>query len=397
MDLATSSRTHRRAAHRAGGHRRWPKRLLIGVSILVVLVLALGLGGWFYVNSVLSSIKRFPVSGLTPETPGAPIDILLIGSDSRAFVSDPGQVASFGNPLTQTGQRSDVIIVMRLVPKTHQIVMLSIPRDTYVPIPGTGGSNRINAAFNTGPTVLVKTIQQNFGIPINHVVVANFPGFQAMVNALGGIRLDFRYPVRDKYSGLNVTTLGCQTVMGTTALALVRSRHLWYYDHGWQYDGLSDLSRIQRQQAFFHAVINKAKGEFPNIFALNDLLNATAQDLQMDSGFSPGQLISLGMGFRGVGFQSTRDEGPSHLRRDDRWRRRPACGSAVRPPDDRLLPGGGNLVEFDRDSQGRHRERPTGHRQDGVRRDRDDRSAEPDLFRYAADDPGALEPQALLT
>ncbi len=300
MDLATSSRTHRRAAHRAAGHRRWPKRLLIGVSIFVVLVLALGLGGWFYVNSVLSSIKRFPVSGLTPETPGAPIDILLIGSDSRAFVSDPGQVASFGNPLTQTGQRSDVIIVMRLVPKTHQIVMLSIPRDTYVPIPGTRGSDRINAAFNTGPTVLVKTIQQNFGIPINHVVVANFPGFQAMVNALGGIRLDFRYPVRDSYSGLNVTTLGCQTVMGTTALALVRSRHLWYYDHGWQYDGLSDLSRIQRQQAFFHAVINKAKGEFPNIFALNDLLNATAQDLQMDNGFSPSQLISLGMGFRGV-------------------------------------------------------------------------------------------------
>ena len=165
-----------------------PSDCIIGVSILVVVVLALGLGGWFYVNSVLGSIKRFPVSGLTPETPGAPIDILLVGSDSQGSSSaTPVEVASFGNPLTQTGQRSDVIIVMRLVPKTHQIEMLSIPRDTYVPIPGTGGSNRINAAFNTGPTVLVKTIQQNFGIPINHVVVANFPGFQGMVNALGGI------------------------------------------------------------------------------------------------------------------------------------------------------------------------------------------------------------------
>ena len=86
---------------------------------------------------------------------------------------------------------------MRLVPKTRQIEMLSIPRDTYVPIPGTGGSNRINAAFNNGPSLLVKTIQQDFGIPINHVVVANFPGFEGMVNALGGISLDFPDPVRD--------------------------------------------------------------------------------------------------------------------------------------------------------------------------------------------------------
>jgi LCP family protein required for cell wall assembly len=160
-------------------------------------VLIGGVGGWFYVNSVLSSIKRFQVQTVTQETSGAPIDILLVGSDSRAFVAGPGQVSAFGNAATQTGQRSDVIIVVRLVPDTRQIEMLSIPRDTYVPIPGSGGSNRINAAFNTGPSLLVQTIQQNFGIPINHVVVANFQGFEGMVNALGGISLDFPYPVRD--------------------------------------------------------------------------------------------------------------------------------------------------------------------------------------------------------
>jgi LCP family protein required for cell wall assembly len=279
--------------------------VLIGVAILVALVLAAGLGGWFYINSVLSSITRFPVAGITPETSGAPIDILLIGSDSRKFVSDPGQVAAYGNPLTQTGQRSDVIIVLRLVPKTHQIEMLSIPRDTYVPIPGTGGSNRINAAFNTGPSVLVKTIQQNFGIPINHVVVANFPGFQAVVNSLGGISLDFPDPLRDQFSGLNVTTLGCQTVKGATALALVRSRHLYYFEKGaWNSDGMSDWSRIQRQQAFFHAVIDKANSEDLNPLAMNSFLNATAHDLQVDAGFSPHEMISLGLGFRGVASSS---------------------------------------------------------------------------------------------
>ena len=132
-------------------------------------------------------------------------------------------------------------------------------------------------------------------------MIANFKGFQGMVNALGGISLDFSYPVRDPYSGLNVSTLGCQSVNGTTALALVRSRHLYYFKDGaWQYDGMSDWSRIQRQQAFFHAVVNKADSEFPNLLAIRDFLQATANDLQVDAGFSSREMLSLGLKFRGV-------------------------------------------------------------------------------------------------
>jgi len=178
--------------------------------------------------------------------------------------------------------------------------MLSIPRDTYVPIPGTGGSNRINAAFATGASLLVKTIEQDFGIPINHVVVANFPGFEAMVNALGGASLDFPVPVRDPDSGLSVTTLGCQTLNGATALALVRSQHLWYLKGGsWSYDSMSDWSRIQRQQAFVRALINKVNSRFTDIFAMNGLMQATAHNLQVDAGFTAREMISLGLRFRG--------------------------------------------------------------------------------------------------
>jgi len=300
---------NRRFVHHTTKGRRWPKRLLVGVAILLVLVILGGVGGWFYVNAVLGSIKRVPVPSITPETSGTPIDVLLVGSDSRAFVDTPGEASSFGSAASESGQRSDVIIVVRLVPKTRQVEMLSIPRDTYVPIPGTGGSNRVNAAFNSGPGLLVETIQQDFGIPINHVVVANFPGFEAMVNSLGGISLDFPYPVRDPDSGLSVTTVGCQTVNGTTALALVRSRHLYYFKDGsWNYDGMSDWSRIQRQQAFFHAVINKVNGEFPNLLAINSFLHATADDLQVDSGFSSREMISLGMHFRGIASASLETE-----------------------------------------------------------------------------------------
>ncbi len=300
LSLRSRSRERRRSVHHAGKGRRWPKRTLLGVSILVVVLVAGGLGGWLYINSVLGSIKRVSVPSESAEKSGAPIDVLLVGSDSRQFVDTPGEAAAFGSASTQTGQRADVIIIARLVPKTRQVEMLSIPRDTYVAIPGTGGSNRVNAAFNTGPNLLVKTIQEDFGIPINHVMVANFKGFQDMVNALGGISLDFAYPVRDPYSGLNVNKLGCQNVNGTTALALVRSRHLYYFKDGWQYDGMSDWSRIQRQQAFFHAVINKADSEFPNLLAMRDFLQATANDLQVDAGFSSHEMLSLGLKFRGL-------------------------------------------------------------------------------------------------
>lgn len=266
-----------------------------------MLVACLGTAGWFYVHSELNGIQRFAVKGITPETSGKPIDILLVGSDSRSFVSNPGEAAAFGNPLTQSGQRSDVIIVVRLIPKTRQIEMLSIPRDTWVDIAGTDTQNRINAAFNDGPSQLVQTIQQSFGIPINHVVVANFLGFAGIVNALGGISLNFPDPVRDAYSGLNITTTGCQVLNGTQALALVRARHLYYYaDHEWNYDGMSDWSRIRRQQAFFRAVIEKANSELFNPLAMLHFLSATTNDLKVDSGFSANEMISLGLQYRGL-------------------------------------------------------------------------------------------------
>ncbi len=136
-----------------GGRRRWPRRTIIGVSILVVLALILGGATWFYLGYKLGQIPRVTVKHLVKEKPnGAPINILLVGSDSRSFVGNNKKLQQqVGNPAVQTGQRSDVIILVRIAPKTKGIEMLSIPRDTWVPIAGTGGSNRINAAFNNGP------------------------------------------------------------------------------------------------------------------------------------------------------------------------------------------------------------------------------------------------------
>ena len=152
-------------------------------------------------NYRFNQIKKVDVPNLKKAKPGAPFTVLVAGSDSRSFVNTASECKSFGCGSDTGGQRSDVIILVRVVPAAHKIEMLSIPRDTWVTIPGDvqyiSGQNRINAAFNTGPSLLVQTILQDFHIPINYFVEVNFLGLENMVNAIGGIHLHFKYPVKD--------------------------------------------------------------------------------------------------------------------------------------------------------------------------------------------------------
>jgi LCP family protein required for cell wall assembly len=191
------------------------------------------------------------------------------------------------------------------VPALDEVKLMSIPRDTYVDIPGNvanvSGDNRINTAFDSGPTLLVETIEKSFHLQINDYAEVNFPGFQGMVDAVGGIGLDFTYPVRDAYSDLGITTTGCQLVNGTQALALVRSRHLYYYDSGsWQEDYGSDWSRIQRQDAFFRALLPKLRTITTNPGALNSFLGAATKNVAIDETVSEGELLGLARNFSGL-------------------------------------------------------------------------------------------------
>jgi polyisoprenyl-teichoic acid--peptidoglycan teichoic acid transferase len=292
-----SGRAGRGGGARSG--RRWPKRTLIGLISLVVLLIVFAIGSYVYIDIKLGGMTRVPVSALTPLKPGEPMDILLIGSDSRSCETSAAQAAAFGSKTTVTGQRSDTIIVARLL-SGGRVEMLSIPRDTWVPIAGTGGSSKINSAFNNGPNPLVETIQDNFHIPINHVMMVNICGFPDMVDALGGIYMNFPDPVKDSYSGLYETQTGCQLVNGAQALALVRSRHLWYYSHGWNYDGMSDFSRIKRQQAFFHALLERVHSVVPNVFRLSSFTSAAVSGLAVDSSFSSNEMIAIGWDYHSL-------------------------------------------------------------------------------------------------
>jgi LCP family protein required for cell wall assembly len=162
------------------------------------------------------------------------------------------------------------------------------------------GESKINAALSAGRDSLIATIQENFGIPINHYVEVDFLGFQELVEAVDGVPIYFDKPLRDTHTGLNVTSTGCVTLSADQALAYARSRYLQYYEDGaWHYDGTSDLGRISRQQDFIRRAIQRAidKG-VRNPLTLNTLINAGLNSVSLDDTLVVDDLLRLGRRFR---------------------------------------------------------------------------------------------------
>jgi len=268
--------------------------MLIVANVVVLAMLALGASAYGYVQWRLGQVNRIVVNGLTAAKPGAPITVLAVGSDTRNL--GKGASAIFGNTDSVSGQRSDTIMLVRIVPATSSVAIMSIPRDLLVPIAGMG-TTRINSAFNSGPDLLVSTIQQDFGINVNHFMVVNFYSFTQIADSIGGVYQYFPTPARDLYSDLSVPKAGCVLLKGSQALAFVRSREYQYYRDGtWQYQLVpeSDLARIQRQQDFIKLAIKKAEQVAPtNPIALNSVIAGVAGSLTVDDNFSSSQLINL--------------------------------------------------------------------------------------------------------
>ncbi len=301
-DLRKARKKEQRRKH------RWRRRIIYFLSFIVFLAVA-GAGGiFFYARYRYDEIPKIHSKHLVKQAaaPGKPFNVLLVGSDSRAFVSNPTQVKAFGDEADAGGQRSDVTMVARFVPATKSVTVISIPRDLWVDIPQNSssiqGMNRINAAYNSGPDLLIQTIESVLHIPINHYISVGFPGFSGMVDALGGVTMDFPTAVKDAYTGLDVTTLGCQVVNGTTALQLVRARHLEYVNSSghWEYDGLSDFSRIQRQDSFFRAVLAKVNTSITNPLAINGFISSAVGNLAIDDTLSESDLFHIATEFRGL-------------------------------------------------------------------------------------------------
>jgi LCP family protein required for cell wall assembly len=220
--------------------RRWGRRLF---SLLLVLVIALAVVAVLADRRLERTDALADYQGRPAATPGT--DWLIVGSDSREGLS-AAQKRSLATG-DVGGRRTDTIMLLH-IPRGvgGDPVLVSLPRDSYVPIPGRG-QNKLNAAFSLGgPDLLVRTVENVTGIRVDHYLEIGFGGFAQIVDKVGGVNLCIEKPINDPNAGLNVKA-GCQVLNSRKALGYVRTRK----------GGQGDLDRVERQQQFVGALMDK--------------------------------------------------------------------------------------------------------------------------------------------
>jgi LCP family protein required for cell wall assembly len=266
-----------------------------------------------------SKTIAIPDGILTDQEKGEPANFLLIGSDSRAFVGNEAEEEAFGTEEDTGPQHSDTMMILHVEPDAKSGLLVSLPRDLLVEIPGHGSGEMLNAAYAYGGApLLIETIQTNFNIPIHHYLEVDFKGFANVVSAIGGVKLWFPTAVHDPYTGLEVLEPGCVELSGDQALAYARSRHYyvprdeqdpapwtWNPDSerassGWYATG-SDIDRIPRQQYFLRTLSQQAiDNTADNPIRLIGLLDAVIDNFKRDESLTIGQLKALIKTFRGL-------------------------------------------------------------------------------------------------
>lgn len=216
------------------------------LSLLLLFILAVaGLGVW-----VDRSLHRIPALADYPDRPstGKGTTWLLVGSDSRQNLT-PEQQAELATGGDLGTGRTDTILLVHVpgVGSDAPTTMVSIPRDSYVEIPGYG-EDKINAAFSLGGApLLAQTVEQATGIRLDHYAEVGFDGFAVLVDAVGGVTMCPAEPISDPLAGIELPA-GCQELDGRTALGFVRSRAT----------ARADLDRMVNQRQFMSALVQRA-------------------------------------------------------------------------------------------------------------------------------------------
>lgn len=239
--------------HREARYWRVPRRRRLWVGVvgwslwaMIALTASVFGGAYIYLDDTLEAAApdtpraKAARAATKPVLPGKPVNVLLIGSDTRPADGDPG--------------RSDSLILVRMDPRRDLISMLSFPRDLYVQIPGYG-QDKINAAYSQGPATTIETVEELTGQPVNEYVIVDFSGFARLVDQVGGVHLDIdrRYfnenigTAATNYANIDLQP-GYQELDGADALSYVRYRHTD-----------SDYARIARQQQFLSELKRQTK------------------------------------------------------------------------------------------------------------------------------------------
>jgi LCP family protein required for cell wall assembly len=273
------------------GGRRWlrPRRIIAMLALLLVVIIVASVGMYFYVGSKLVHSDVLVDYNGRP-APAAGTNWLITGSDSRQGLTRAQELQLATGKLSAiSGERSDTIMILHIPSGGGRPVLISIPRDSYVPIPGYG-SSKINAAYDLGgPKLLAETIQNVTGLYINHYMGIGFGGFVDVVNDVGGVRMCLPGPMVDPKAGLNLKA-GCQNLDGDQALGYVRTRNF----------AISDLQREQDQRLFLKALLSKmtSTGTLLNPFDSVPAATGVASSLTVSDGTNVSDLLHAAFAMR---------------------------------------------------------------------------------------------------
>lgn len=267
-----------RTPGRTGRRRVKPAKLALAlVALWMVFLIVVPIMAWTKVNRVDTG------SSTIGDQPGT--NYLLVGSDSRRGLSRAENKRLGTGGVGDVGQRTDTIMVLHT--GSGKPVLMSIPRDSLVPIP-EHGTSKINAAFAWGgPKLLIRTIEQNTGLRIDNYVEIGFGGFVKIVDAVGGVTICPKQRMVDPKANLKISK-GCQEVDGVTALGYSRSRYTM---------ANGDLGRAQHQREVLGAVGKKAISPwtFINPFRYYRINQAVSSSISVGKGTSPFAMAGFGL------------------------------------------------------------------------------------------------------
>jgi len=257
------------------------------VGVLVLLIgypTLLGVTSW----TSLGKVAALPSSGRPQNTPGR--TFLVVGSDSRQDLSR-AERARLGTGQA-AGQRTDTIMLLHVPAGGGPTVLVSVPRDSYVSIPGHS-KNKINAAYSIGgPQLLVRTVEQATGLHVDEYVETGLGGYANLVDAIGGVRICVKRAMNDEKAHINLKA-GCQQMDGRTALGYARARYS---------DPRGDLGRVERQREVLAAMAGKTLS--PSVLLLPwralPAAHAGGGALSVDDGTTPIGLAQFVLAMRAV-------------------------------------------------------------------------------------------------
>ena len=291
-------RSTRRPRGRATQRPRKRKRFgfFKALGLLLAIVLAFSIGAAVWIDTKLQRIDALQdYDGRLGSTSGT--NWLLVGSDSRAGLSEEDADRLMAGELDDSVGRTDTIMVVHIPRFGGDATMLSLPRDSWVDIPGYG-QKKLNQAFSLGgPALLQQTVEQATGIHLDHYAEIGFGGFSNVVDAVGGVEMCLDEPLDDPMAGINLQA-GCQELDGPTALGYVRSRYA---------SAQGDLDRVERQRKFLAALSKKIKspGTLLNPFKNLKVADALSANMTVNEDDHVWNLASLGLAIAGGATQET--------------------------------------------------------------------------------------------